>query len=544
LLSKGDVLMKSPADFIGQYLGQSEKQTAAILEQAKGSVLVIDEAYSLHSSNTAGHDGTVRNYFHTAVIDTLVGTVQGVPGDDRCVLLLGYTAQMERMLKEANPGLARRFQLSEAFVFEDFSDDDLVRVLRSKAAAGGWQLPWTAVEAAVAVLRKERSRANFGNGGAVVNLLTAAIQRFEQRHAHLDPAARSALKELEAVDFDPSAGQAASLTSLESSFADLVGCDDVLKQLRVLHSTVKLAQKMGRDPLELVPMAYTFTGSPGTGKTTVAGRMGTLFHQLGLLSSSEVKQHSASEFSTGYIGQAGMRTRRLFEEALGGVLFIDEAYRLNPRHAAHGGFMQEVVDEIVNMLTEPKFKGKMILILAGCVAARRPSPRLSACADWHACPTTFRVDCVAHLLPSQLRERDGGDVGSQCRPALARDRPHPLPRPPRSRRVCAAHRARALPRSQAERSSARGAPCARKRADRRAWLVQWARRGDVGQDDLRVRRDGFAERARGGRRVRIGGRAVERGYLPREHAQYAGRCCADDRAQASELALSSAAVEE
>lgn len=374
LLSKGDVIVKTPADFIGAHLGHSERQTAAILEQAKGSVLVIDEAYGLVSAG-GGAAGSAANAFGAAVIDTLVATVQGVPGDDRCVLLLGYSQQMEVMLREANPGLARRFQLSEAFTFADFSDDELCQVLRGKASAGGWQLPREALEAGIAVLAKERMRPNFGNGSAVANLLSAAVQRFEQRHAHLAPAARAALKALGAVDFDPSAGQVASLASIEALFSDLLGCDDVLCQLRTIHKTIALAQRLGKDPLDEVPLAYAFTGSPGTGKTTVARRMGTLFHRLGLLPSDDVKQHSASDFCTGFVGQAASKTRKLFEAALGGILFIDEAYRLHPKHSAGGGFMQEVVDEIVNLLTEPAFQGKMVVIFAGRApraAARAP----------------------------------------------------------------------------------------------------------------------------------------------------------------------------
>ena len=88
-------------DTIGQALGQSEAKTRAILESSLGSVLVIDEAYGLYAPAGA------TNVYAEAVIETLVATVQGVPGDDRAVLLLGYKEPMERMMREANPGLAR-----------------------------------------------------------------------------------------------------------------------------------------------------------------------------------------------------------------------------------------------------------------------------------------------------------------------------------------------------------------------------------------------------------------------------------------------------
>ena len=68
-----------------------------------------------------------------AVIDTIVAKVQGVPGDDCCVLLLGYPDEMETMMREANPGLARRFQLQNAWMFEDYSKEDLLHIMRDTA---------------------------------------------------------------------------------------------------------------------------------------------------------------------------------------------------------------------------------------------------------------------------------------------------------------------------------------------------------------------------------------------------------------------------
>jgi SpoVK/Ycf46/Vps4 family AAA+-type ATPase len=98
----------------------------------------------------------------------------------------------------------------------------------------------------------------------------------------------------------------------------------------------------------------------GTGKTTVAKCMGKLFQSLGLLASGEVVEVSVSKLSTQFSGQAAKQTRKKFEEARGGVLFIDEAYRL-----LDDVFSAEIVGEIVQLLTEDDFKGKMVVIFAG-----------------------------------------------------------------------------------------------------------------------------------------------------------------------------------
>lgn len=126
LLSKGEVVLKTASDFVGSVIGESEAKTRAILKSAEGCVLVIDEAYSLGGGGGAGQGGggglnSVQDPFRSAVVDTLVEQVQNVPGEDRCVLLLGYKAEMENFMRTANPGLARRFALDNAFIFEDYS---------------------------------------------------------------------------------------------------------------------------------------------------------------------------------------------------------------------------------------------------------------------------------------------------------------------------------------------------------------------------------------------------------------------------------------
>lgn len=100
------VVIKNPADFVGNVLGQSESNTKAILASTVGKVLIIDEAYMLYSG--AGGSNNPADPFKTAVIDTIVAEVQSVPGEDRCVLLLGYKEQITTMFQNVNPGLSRR----------------------------------------------------------------------------------------------------------------------------------------------------------------------------------------------------------------------------------------------------------------------------------------------------------------------------------------------------------------------------------------------------------------------------------------------------
>lgn len=88
--------------------------------------------------------------------------------------------------------------------------------------------------------------------------------------------------------------------------------------------------------------------------------MGRVYYDMGMLSSDEVVECSATDLVGEYVGQTGPKTRQLFERALGRVLFVDEAYRL-----AEGHFAKDAMDELVRILTDERFRAKLIVILAG-----------------------------------------------------------------------------------------------------------------------------------------------------------------------------------
>ena len=262
LLSKGDVVLKNSSDFLGDVLGSSEKTTRDILRAAEGSVLVIDEAYSLYSGGSDGA-GANNDPYRTAVVDTLVEQVQAKPGDDRAVVLLGYEDEMRLMLKHCNPGLSRRFQLENAFNFPDFSDEALVRVLLSKAHDASLELSLAVAKRAVASLARARARPHFGNAGAVENLLSEAKLRLQADHS---PDGNRSVLMLE--DFGLTADRRDD-AALDNLFNDLLGCAEVREKMEELRATAVFAQGRGADAANLVSYNYVFTGNPGTGKTTV-----------------------------------------------------------------------------------------------------------------------------------------------------------------------------------------------------------------------------------------------------------------------------------
>lgn len=205
--------------------------------------------------------GAASDPYKVAVIDTIVAEVQSTPGEDRCVLLLGYKDQMEEMFRDVNPGLARRFPLESAFVFEDFDDAEMRRILDLKLKTVGFGATDQAKNVAMDVLRRARNQPNFGNAGEVDIMLDRA-KALHQKHM----AARKVrdFDTFEAIDFDPEfdRGEYAA-TNLPALFQDVVGYEDLIKLLQGFQTQAARSKAHGMDPREQVPFNFLFKGPPG-----------------------------------------------------------------------------------------------------------------------------------------------------------------------------------------------------------------------------------------------------------------------------------------
>ncbi|KAF3484283.1 NFX1-type zinc finger-containing protein 1 [Arthroderma uncinatum] len=359
ILSNGEVVVKNPSDFVGSHIGESEANTKAILATTVGKVLIIDEAYMLYPGSSGG--GNKTDIFKTAVIDTIVAEVQSAPGDDRCVLLLGYEAQMLDMFQNVNPGLTRRFRLSDAFRFEDFSDSELQEILQLKLKKQDLGATQQAVSTAIEVLVRLRNGLNFGNGGDVESLISKAKVNYQARQSALPAADRSFDFLFEPQDFDPDFDRSSEAeTNLQELFQGVIGCEEIIAKLDGFLKVAKGMRAQGLEPRGQIPMNFIFKGPPGTGKTTTARKFGQVYFDLGFLSQVEVIECSATDLIGEYVGHTGPKTVKQLERGLGKVLFIDEAYRLG-----QGRFAQEAIDELVDNITKPKFAGKLVIILAG-----------------------------------------------------------------------------------------------------------------------------------------------------------------------------------
>lgn len=159
----------------------------------------------------------------------------------------------------------------------------------------------------------------------------------------------------------------------------LVGLENIKKRVRQLAAWLRLRQ--ARPPYDLRPedtpsLHMLFVGNPGTGKTTVARLLGEIFHNLGLLRRGHLVEVSGADLIADHVGGSALKTQRVIDQALDGILFIDEAYVLTER--ARGGFGLEALDTILQRMETDR--QRLVIIAAGyperMAAFRRANPGL------------------------------------------------------------------------------------------------------------------------------------------------------------------------
>ena len=347
VLSSGHLSEVTRADLVGQYAGHTAVKTTDVIKGAIGGVLFIDEAYSLSRGK--------EDAFGLEAIDALVKGMED-NRDDLVVILAGYEDEMQEFLK-ANSGLRSRFP--NVVHFEDYNIDEMCKIAEVTAASKGYKISEQCDEGLRHIFEKHqiKGKNDSGNGRLVRNLIEEAILKQSQRIVQnpednmelLIPADFGFDK---IVEFD-----------LEKSLAEVIGMEEVKKLIRTQYTMLQANKKRKKANIEVdttQSLNMIFAGNPGTGKTTMARIVAEMLHSMDILKSGQLIETDKAGLVAGYVGQTAKKTEEVFKSALGGVLFIDEAYAITNDGS---GFGRECVDTLVKLIED--YRGEIVVILAG-----------------------------------------------------------------------------------------------------------------------------------------------------------------------------------
>ncbi|HEV2451781.1 MAG TPA: AAA family ATPase [Streptosporangiaceae bacterium] len=371
LLDTPDVTEAHRADLIGEYLGATAIKTNELIDSALGGVLFIDEAYGLVNEGDGQSDR-----FGQEAVQALLKRAE----DDRehlVIILAGYDKQMEDFLA-TNPGLASRF--ATRIRFPGYSPAELFSLAESGMEHRGDRLHPDARPALWRMFEDVGRRKigdELGNGRFVRSLIEKAGQARDVRvmSSMAEPASAD-LVTIEAADLDRAYkeltarlrgyGETPTVESALAELDELVGLEPVKRQVRAIVAQLRVARLRDKQGLTSQPPArhFVFTGPPGTGKTTVARILGRIFAALGLLARPEVVEAHRADLVGEHLGATAIKTNKLIDSALGGVLFIDEAYALYTEGYSGGdAFGAEATATLLKRAEDDR--DRLVIVLAG-----------------------------------------------------------------------------------------------------------------------------------------------------------------------------------
>jgi len=367
LLSKGHVHEVDREILVGKYIGHTAPKVKKAIDKARGGILFIDEAYSLARLEDDSKD------FGREVIEIIVKEMSDGKGD-LAIIVAGYPAEMNTFL-ESNPGIKSRFSMH--YNFPDYTPQELQKIgeyysKKSNIALDADSKKYLYEEIVEAYRNRDRT---FGNARFVISVIGEAKMKMGIRlmkESKLDTLSNEELSTVKLEDienvFKGRGKKVAEIPVDEDLLKDsllrlhmLIGLEEIKAEIDEIIKLVRYYREIGKDVREVFSLHAVFTGNPGTGKTTVARLMADIYKALGIIERGHLVECDRQQLVGGYVGRTAIKTAQMLDKAMGGVLFIDEAYALT--QGGENDFGKEAIETILKTMEDRR--GEFIVITAG-----------------------------------------------------------------------------------------------------------------------------------------------------------------------------------
>lgn len=336
----------SSKDIVSQFIGETPIKTKEAIDKAMGGVLFIDEAYSLAGKSGSDHG--------IEAVDTLLKEMEDHRGEFCCVLA-GYTKEMMELF-DMNPGFKSRVQY---FIdFPDYSKSELNEILHLMVKKSNYEIDDDAADRIIEVAYLKKNFDNFANAREVRSILEKVKMLQAVRTIGQDDNRTLTLEDVNKYIKEEgiTLRDNGNLDDCEKELDELIGLEDVKKKIKLYKSYMY----KNKDDTS-ISLHMAFLGNPGTGKTKVARLMGRILYKNGVLPTDKFIEATRDTLVAKYVGQTAAQTKEVVQRALGGVLFIDEAYSL-----VSGGSNDFGAEAVTTLLKEMEdHQGEFCCILAG-----------------------------------------------------------------------------------------------------------------------------------------------------------------------------------